>query len=291
MEQIKSLFWVGALGAAVGQINILVSRFFAYSLDESGGLSYLFLSSRLVELPLGVFAIAITTVFFPEMARAVSGGDRSKFLDSVYRGLRLTAGITIPAAVGLALLAEPILTTLFEWGEFGKEEVQDASVILLIASFGLPFYSISTFLVKVYHSKKMMNIPLQAAIISLSANLLFSVLLIGDFQVEGLAWANVLAAIMQTFYLILRLDELSLKTLLGNQPLYLVTVLLSATCMGLIIWLAEDVLFVPENKVENIIYLFVTIPSGVLTYGIFLSILRFPESRKLIEKIPFLRKG
>jgi putative peptidoglycan lipid II flippase len=291
MEQIKSLFWVGALGAAVGQINILVSRFFAYSLDESGGLSYLFLSSRLVELPLGVFAIAITTVFFPEMARAVSGGNRSKFLDSVYRGLRLTAGITIPAAVGLALLAEPILTTLFEWGEFGKEEVQDASVILLIASFGLPFYSISTFLVKVYHSKKMMNIPLQAAIISLSANLLFSVLLIGDFQVEGLAWANVLAAIMQTFYLILRLDELSLKTLLGNQPLYLFTVLLSATCMGLIIWLAEDVLFVPENKVENIIYLFVTIPSGVLTYGIFLSILRFPESRKLIEKIPFLRKG
>ena len=69
MEQIKSLFWVGALGAAVGQINILVSRFFAYSLEESGGLSYLFLSSRLVELPLGVFAIAITTVFFPEMAR------------------------------------------------------------------------------------------------------------------------------------------------------------------------------------------------------------------------------
>ena len=244
-----------------------------------------------MELPLGVFAIAITTVFFPEMARAVSGGDRSKFLDSVYRGLRLTAGITIPAAVGLALLAEPILTTLFEWGEFGKEEVQDASVILLIASFGLPFYSISTFLVKVYHSKKMMNIPLQAAIISLSANLLFSVLLIGDFQVEGLAWANVLAAIMQTFYLILRLDELSLKTLLGNQPLYLFTVLLSATCMGLIIWLAEDVLFVPGNKVENILYLFVTIPSGVLTYGIFLSILRFPESRKLIEKIPFLRKG
>ncbi len=291
VEQIKSLFWVGALGAAVGQINILVSRFFAYSLDESGGLSYLFLSSRLVELPLGVFAIAITTVFFPEMARAVSGGDRSKFLDSVYRGLRLTAGITIPAAVGLALLAEPILTTLFEWGEFGKGEVQDASVILLIASFGLPFYSISTFLVKVYHSKKMMNIPLQAAIISLSANSLFSVLLIGDFQVEGLAWANVLAAIMQTFYLILRLDELSLKTLLGNQPLYLFTVLLSATCMGLIIWLAEDVLFVPGNKVENILYLFVTIPSGVLTYGIFLSILRFPESRKLIEKIPFLRKG
>ena len=59
--------------------------------------------------------------------------------------LRLTAGITIPAAVGLAILAEPILTTLFQWGEFGKEAVMDASEILLIASAGLPFYAISTF--------------------------------------------------------------------------------------------------------------------------------------------------
>ncbi len=287
MDQIKSLFWVGALGAAVGQINILVSRFFAYSLDESGGLSYLFLSSRLVELPLGVFAIAISTVFFPEMARAVSGGERSKFLESVHKGLRLTAGITIPAAVGLATLAEPILTTLFQWGEFGKEEVLDASEILLIASAGLPFYAISTFLVKVYHSKKRMSLPLQAAIISLTANLLFSLFLIGEYKVHGLAWANVLAAIMQTLYLVFRLEEISLKTLLGYQPLHLFTILLSSSTMALVVWMARQVLFIPSNKVENLFYLFLTIPLGLVTYGAVLSIFRFPEARKLIQKILF----
>ena len=284
MDQIKSLFWVGALGAAVGQINILVSRFFAYSLDESGGLSYLFLSSRLVELPLGVFAIAISTVFFPEMARAVSGGDRFKFLESVHKGLRLTAGITIPAAVGLAILAEPILTTLFQWGEFGKEEVLDASEILRIASAGLPFYAISTFLVKVYHSKKRMSLPLQAAVISLTANLLFSLFLIGEYKVHGLAWANVLAAMMQTLYLVFRLEEISLKTLLGYQPLHLFTILLSASTMALVVWMAQQLIFIPSNKVENLFYLFLTIPLGLVTYGACLSIFRFPEARKLIQK-------
>ena len=123
--------------------------------------------------------------------------------------------------VGLAILAEPILTTLFQWGEFGKEAVMDASEILLIASAGLPFYAISTFLVKVFHSKKKMNLPLQAAVISLSANLFFSLFLIGEYQVHGLAWANVLAAMMQTLYLVFRLEEISFKTLLAKQPLHL----------------------------------------------------------------------
>ena len=232
MDQIKSLFWIGALGAAVGQVNILVSRFFAYSLDESGGLSYLFLSSRLVELPLGVFAIAITTVLFPEMARAVSGGDKSHFVDTIYRGLRLTAGVTVPAALGLALLAQPILTVLFQWGEFGEGEVKASSEILLIASLGLPFYAISTLLVKVYHSKKMMNLPLHAAIISLCTNLLLSILLIGEYQVHGLAWANVFAAIIQTGYLTISLEEIPFQAFGTKQPIRLPSILLSTGLMS-----------------------------------------------------------
>ena len=74
--RIKALFWIGALGAAVAQVNTLVSRFLAYSLDETGGLTYLFMSSRLIELPLGVFAIAISTVLFPQLAKAASGAEK-----------------------------------------------------------------------------------------------------------------------------------------------------------------------------------------------------------------------
>ena len=285
MDQIKSLFWVGALGAAVGQINILVSRFFAYSLDESGGLSYLFLSSRLVELPLGVFAIAITTVFFPEMAKAVSMGEKSKFLDSINRGLRLTAGITIPAAAGLALLAEPILMVLFQWGEFGGEQVKAASEILLIASLGLPFYAISTFLVKVYHSKKTMNLPLQAAIISLLSNLAFSFLLIGEYQVHGLAWANVLAAIMQTVYLIFRMEEIPVNAFGVNKPIQLPSIILSTAGMSGILYFANQNFLLPSTKFGSVLYLIAVIPLGVIIYGLCLFLLRFPELKAVARKL------
>lgn len=283
MDQIKALFWVGALGAAVGQINILVSRFFAYSLDESGGLSYLFLSSRLVELPLGVFAIAITTVLFPEMAKAVSAGEKGKFVDSICRGVRLTAAITIPAAAGLAFLAEPILTALFQWGEFGSEEVKDASGILLIASIGLPFYAISTFLVKVYHSKKRMNLPLQAAIISLLANLTFSILFIGEYQVHGLAWANVLAAVMQTAYLAFRLEEIPIHTFFFNKPLQIPSVLLSAGFMSGILWFLNQSILVSLTKFGSMLHLLIAIPAGIFVFGASLFFLGFPELRAVLK--------
>ena len=114
MSQLKSLFWVGALGAAVGQANILISRLFAYTLEESGGMSYLFISSRLIELPLGIFAIAIATVFFPELSKARATGDNKRFWDNAFSGLRLTAAVTVPAAIGLAFLGESIITALLD---------------------------------------------------------------------------------------------------------------------------------------------------------------------------------
>ena len=128
----------------VGQANILISRLFAYTLDGSGGMSYLFISSRLIELPLGIFAISIATVYFPEMSKAKSLKDEKNFWEKALSGLRLTAAITIPSAVGLALLGDSILTTLFRWGEFGAEEVSASNVILAIYCVGLP-YALSTF--------------------------------------------------------------------------------------------------------------------------------------------------
>ena len=75
LNEVKALFWVGAFGAAIAQINILVSRLLAYFLEEQGPVSYLYMSARLVELPLGVFAIALSTILFPQLSRAISLGD------------------------------------------------------------------------------------------------------------------------------------------------------------------------------------------------------------------------
>ncbi len=281
INRIKSLFWVGAMGAAVGQVNILISRFLAYSLEESGGLSYLFLSSRLVELPLGVFAVAISTVFFPEMSRAISSGENMRFKKSVLSGLVMTGGITIPAAAGLAILAEPILTALYQWNEFGAKNVSGAKEILVISSIGLPFYAISTFLVKVFHSQKNMRVPLNAAICSLIANFVLSLILIADYQAHGLALANVLAAVMQTLYLAFKLNVHPLRQL-GRQA---ISILLSTGIMIMVLFFAEHFLSFGNSKLDCAIFLLCAIPMGVLTFGISFFFFGGEEIKKMLKKV------
>jgi putative peptidoglycan lipid II flippase len=281
LEKVNQIFWIGALGAAVTQINILVSRFLAFSLDDSGALSYLFLSSRLIELPLGVFAISLSTVLFPELAKRANDSDQSRFKECVTRGVRLTLGITIPAAFGLGLLATPILSLLFNWGMFTSNNVLLASEILLISVLALPFYASSGFLVKVFHSKKNMKAPLHAAILSMSVNLLMSVVLMRFYGVYGLAWANVLAALVQTVFLFIKTREVNLSNLLKIRPLYILPVLGGSLVMCGVIEIIAIQLPVVLGKWGDLISLLVLIPTGLICYLGVLYLFQFPELRNI----------
>ena len=291
LDQIKKIFWVGAMGAAVVQINVLVSRFLAYSLDEQGGVSFLFLASRLIELPLGVFAIAISTVLFPELAKAATESSPKKFMDYFFRGFRMTLVVTLPAAVGLGLLAEPILSVLFEWGQFGSSEVKSASAVLLISSIGLPLYAVSAFMVKAFHSQKKMIYPLRAAFVSLISNVVLSVWLMQNHGVYGLALANVLAAFFQTIYLIIMTEGFVLSTFVQLRPIFFLPILFSSLLMGAILYLLNDWITLPSGKGSDIAQLFLFIPMGAFCYFIFCYASGVPEARsfgaKMTKYLPF----
>ena len=129
------------------QVNILVSRFLAFSLDET----VLFLTYFEFAIgrtsPWGFCDIDLHCTF-PELSKSASQKDHNLFSLHLFRGLRMTSAITIPFAVGLIILAEPILSILFNWGMFGQNEVLLAVEVLVISACGLPFYAVSTFLVK-----------------------------------------------------------------------------------------------------------------------------------------------
>ncbi|MEC8043391.1 MAG: murein biosynthesis integral membrane protein MurJ [Verrucomicrobiota bacterium] len=289
--RIKALFWIGALGAAVAQVNTLVSRFLAYSLDETGGLTYLFMSSRLIELPLGVFAIAISTVLFPQLAKAASGADKDALKTRFFDGLRITWAITLPSAVGLAILADPILSVLFEWGNFGDKNIASARPILVITSLALPLYAVSAFIVKTFHAKKNMKFPLHAAILSLLSNTFLSLWLMRDYGVEGLAWANVCAAFIQTSYLMLRTAELGKVHLLGVKPLYFMHCVIACFFMGIVIfWLSSSL--EPEGKWMELISLILLVGTGCVIYFLSAFALGIPEFRICLPIIlKYLRFG
>lgn len=204
MRELESLFVPGVLGAAILQINVLVSRLLAFSLDDSA-VSVLYLANRLVELPLGVFAIAIATVLFPRLSLLAAGGESAEIARAYSRGLRLILAITLPAAAGLAMLRDPIVTFLFAWGHFDAADVSITSPVILLFALALPFYAMSTFIVRGFHALKDTRTPVRVAWRCFLINFALSLALMMPLGVTGLAMANLLAAVYQTMALNRRL--------------------------------------------------------------------------------------
>ena len=175
-----------------------------------------FLSARLIELPLGVFAVALSTVLFPELARSSGLADKKKFEKHFARGFRLTFSVTLPAAIGLGLLAEPILSVLFQYGLFAVSGVEQAARVLMVSVVALPIYALSAFIVKGISCPQADEAPLWAAIASFVINLVLCLFLMEEYGVIGLAWANVGAAFVQLVFLLCWFKEVPFCIILNR---------------------------------------------------------------------------
>ena len=194
LAQLMRIFLPALLGAAIFQINILVSRFLAFSLDDTAT-GLLYLASRLVELPLGVFAIAVTTVFFPELSRLNSENRQQAFANTFDKGLGFILMITLPASAGLIVLAKPILGSLFEWGLFGANDVEAAAPVLAAAALGLPFFALSNLLTRAWYARQSVKVPVRMSAVNLILNIVFSLILMRFWGAVGLALANALSSL------------------------------------------------------------------------------------------------
>ncbi len=193
IRALYQLFFPALAGAGVAQANVLVSRLLAFGLNTSA-VTTLYLANRLVELPLGLFAIAVATVAFPRMSQCSARGDLPGFKNALTEGLSLVMALTLPAAVGLILLSEPIITGLFGWGRFDAQAVAMTSPLVNLYAVALPAYALSTLLAKALHASKDMRTPLRAAGVAFGVNLVAGLSLAPAYGTVGLASANVLSA-------------------------------------------------------------------------------------------------
>lgn len=285
MQELWRLFLPGLLGAAILQLNILVSRLLAFSLDESAT-SILYLASRLMELPLGVFTIAVVTVFFPLLAKAFAERDEEAYSDALLSGMRLVIAVSLPAGIGLIVLGRPIVSTLFEWGAFDNADVAATVPLIAIYGFGLPFYSVATLATRGLHAGKEMKAPLRVAIICLMVNALSGIVLMQFFGASGLAMANVAAAIIQSVLLWRYLSEGHPLFQFGKLKKPLLQILAAGLTMGLfclLISLFFSFLGIPED-VLRFVLVFLIIPLAVTLYFTLLLLLKF-EDIKFFKKI------
>jgi putative peptidoglycan lipid II flippase len=279
LRRIWLLFLPGVWGAAIFQINTVVSRLLAFSVDDQA-VSILYIANRLIELPLGVFAIAVSTVLFPKLARYVTRNDYDGFGRDWLIGAKSVLTITVPAAVGLIVLGQPILQFLFAWGAFNQSDVDATWIPLSFFALALPFYSVSGLIVRAFHSFKDMQTPVRIAGYNFLINLGLSLCLMYPFGMNGLAAANASSGIVYCLLLFMALrrkpefclpSEGSFKAVL--------TLVFAAFVMGGVGVLLMDLapMLQLNLKLESTLLVVAGIPFCVAVYVICLWLLRFKD--------------
>lgn len=231
------LFLPAVGGAAILQINILISRLFAFSLDDSA-ISILYLANRLVEFPLGVFGIAISTVTFPLLAKHFANQDTTNFTQEMKSGYSQILWISLPSMIGLQLMGEDVLRLAFQWGAFEANDLSLTLPSLWILCGSIPFYAMATYLTRVLHAQHNTKSPVKIAGIALVTNLIVSPSFMYFWQVEGLAAANLVTAMLQWY--LLRQVLISQKTWQCPPASFFIRILVGLVVLTLIVWTGKQ---------------------------------------------------
>ncbi|HID30057.1 MAG TPA: murein biosynthesis integral membrane protein MurJ, partial [Desulfobacterales bacterium] len=201
IRRIAVLMTPAVFGAAVYQINIFIGTLLASLLPE-GSVSYLYYADRLVQLPLGVFGIALATAVLPSLSRQAVANDMEGLRSSFGYALKLVFFVTIPAMTGLIVLKEPIVRLLFQRGAFDVATTHFTAEALLYYAVGLWAFSGVRILVSTFYALQDTKTPVKIAVISLLVNIVLSILLMGPMRHGGLALATSLAAAVNLILLI-----------------------------------------------------------------------------------------
>lgn len=193
---------------SVTQVNLLVDTVIA-SFLETGSISWLYFSDRLVEFPLGVFGIALATVILPSLSAEHTGNDNAAFSKTLDWALRWVFLVALPASAGLMLLGDPLLTALFQYNEFSQYDVRMAGRSLVMYAAGLPAFILIKVLSAGFFSRQDTRTPVRVAVVAMLANVVLNLLLVFPLAHAGLALATSLSACINAalLYRILRREK------------------------------------------------------------------------------------
>lgn len=242
VRKIGKLMIPALFGVSVSQINLLLDAFIA-SLLMSNAVSWLYYSDRLVELPLGVFGIAIATVVLPSLSRKHADNSLADFAGTLDWAMRLVCLIAIPAALALVVIAEPILITLFQNEQFSVTDVERVSMSLRAYALGLIAYMGVKIFAPGYFARQDTSTPVRIGIIAMVANMVMNLVLVFGFDLEhvGLALATSLAAFLNAGLLFAGLWRAKLIVRQPGWLLFAVRLVVANTMMVLFLnWFAGD---------------------------------------------------
>jgi putative peptidoglycan lipid II flippase len=190
-----SLMAPAAVGIAAADVNVFVSTFLASTLAE-GSVSWLNYAYRLMQLPIGLFGVAVATVTLAEVARHAAAKNMADLKETLSFSLGLVLFLTVPATLALVVLARPIVSLLYEHGRFTSADTLQTARALWGYAVGLAAFSAVRVMVPAFYSLGLARIPVTVAIASIGATVVLYFVLMGPFQHAGLALATSLGSVM-----------------------------------------------------------------------------------------------
>ncbi|MEO1582503.1 MAG: murein biosynthesis integral membrane protein MurJ [Pseudomonadota bacterium] len=280
VQKILTLMLPAILGSSVAQINLIVDNIFATLLGEART-TWLYYSDRLMEFPLGVFGIALATVVLPSLTRSFSRNDTDAFSATLDWSLRLVFLLALPATIGLALLAGPLVTTLFFGGAFTAFDVQMARASLWAFSGGLTAFITIKILAPGYFARQDTKTPVKAALVAMVVNFLGNlafVALLTRWEVAathaGLAFSMTLSAVVNAGLLWIGLRRQGIVSVRPGWRPFLFRLLLANAALATFLLLGSPALdwWLAAELAQRLLRLGLLVVGGVFAYFVSLAI-------------------
>lgn len=266
VKRLLKLIIPSIFGVSVAQINLIVNSAFA-SMLQIGSLSWLYYSDRLLEFPLGVFGVAIATVILPHLSQTKNNKNYSLIIDWA---IKLVLLIGLPATVGIIVLAVPLLSTLFRYGNFTESAVMMSSKSLIMLGIGVTPCMLIKIFAASFYAQQNISIPVRTGIIAMIANILLNCLLIVPLAHAGIALATALASLINASGLLIYLHKSSRYLSKFNWVKFIGKLCFANIIMGQCLWWAkaDNHIWLMQDTSWRIMHLSILIVFAVTMYFI-----------------------
>lgn len=196
----------GLLGASAMQISVVVDRLLALSLGPRAVPSLAYVD-RLIDLPIGIFAVSLGQILMVEMSRRAAANDRAGMLEHLIFGLRFSIYLGFPMAAGVIVFREPLLRALLFGGNFRSEDLAAAMPVALWYGAGIPLFCAIKLILPMFHARKQMTVPMVVAVAAIMLNFVLNLILMQFLEQAGIALATVLSSAANNLVLLAILER------------------------------------------------------------------------------------
>ncbi len=267
VRRIMKLMGPAVFGVSVGQISLLINTIFA-SFLVTGSVSWLYYADRLMEFPAGMLGVALGTILLPSLAKHYATASHEEYSKLLDWGLRLTLLLALPAALALALLAVPLIATLFHYGKFSVHDLFMTREALLAYSIGLLGLIMVKVLAPGFYARQNIKTPVKIAVATLLATQLMNLAFIWKLQHAGLALAIGLGACLNASLLYYHLRRAGIYTPQPGWGLFFLKVSLALAAMaGVLFWAMGDAqAWLSMRALNKVTHLTVLVAAGAGAY-------------------------